>query len=292
VVKKFLAKFAPMVTRTLYLNEAGMSPFESGTHRLCVEIGSSAVLAVLWNRDARRAVAVERFAGISNPDDWYHLVQQSILLGYKQLQTEVILNFERAAPLPAPVYTPELARQHLTLLFAEPMVPHHTGADLLANEQMAMAWQLPLAWYQTLSVHFSMVRFCHLAGLLVAVSAKQPLTSGTLVVFDHYAWVALFHQDALLYCRAVAFQRPEDLIYHLLNACQQFRLNATTTRWQVAGLTVASSMLWEGLAKYFEAVLPWVPPFETSANPLPAEQPTELLGHYFSHIFWHCYENY
>jgi len=266
-----------MVTKSLYINEAGLQPFENSTFKLAIELGESALSVVLWNRPEARPMAFEMFSGAEClPRNWDAMVQQSDLLGFKHLETLVVLNFERAAPVPLSVFTPALIPQHLELLFAPPAEPQHSSGDVLATHQMVMAWQMPLEWQQVITQHFAIVKLKALMSTLLMAPETESPVFGHLVVFDQYLWLALFKNHALLLCRTVAFQRPEDLSYHLLNICQQCHIATDAVQWRISGMTAQHSLLWEAVAKYFNHVVP----FEAGC-PVPEGLP----GHYFAHLY-------
>jgi preprotein translocase subunit SecA len=77
------------------------------------------------------------------------------------------------------------------------------------------------------------------------------------------------------------FSTPDDAVYHLLNICQSFEVDATKTGLIISGMVDANSNLYNELYKYFLKI-----DFTTlPENFNYTEEIKNSPAHYFSHLF-------
>jgi Protein of unknown function (DUF3822) len=77
------------------------------------------------------------------------------------------------------------------------------------------------------------------------------------------------------------FNTPDDAVYHLLNVCQSFEVNATQTVLTISGMVDADSNLYHELYKYFLKIDFTTLPDNFSYT----EEIKNSPAHYFSHLF-------
>jgi hypothetical protein len=265
-----------MVSKSFDINSGSLQPFEPSGKRLIVEVSPESVAVILWDKIKRIPEAVEIFKGAhGEAGDWDSMLQQSRLLGFRDLETAVIIAYPEMLLIPSFIYSPGAAKSQLELFFGN-RVDSYTGGDILKEVDMVVAWQIPANVRTYLSNHFHVLHFQHLAGLLIANHKKKEGFEGHIVLYGNIGWVVLWKHGELQIAKSIPFLKPDDLSWHLLNVCEQFELELTGVTWKVSGMAEESSPLWQAISKFLDPVWPM-----DAGIPLQEALPK----HYLSHLF-------
>jgi len=265
-----------MVSKSFDINTTSLQPFESTSKRLLIEVSPELVSVVLWDSQKRAPEAAEIFTGPhGNTEDWESMLQQSRLLGFSDLETQVIIAYPDMLPIPASLYEQHSAKVQLELFFGE-KPGLFTRGDVLDKEEMVIAWQMPANGYEFLGKHLKFFQVKHIVSQLISSKEPDALASGQIVIYGNMCWVLLWLEGKLQIAKSIAFTVPDDLSWHLLNLCRQFEVAPTSVAWKVSGMAEGNSPLWQAITRFID-------PVETMDAKV--HVPEELPGHYFAHLF-------
>jgi hypothetical protein len=248
-----------------------------------VEISPEGVIVVfpfvilLWDKTRAIPEAAEVFSGISVWDeDWELILQQSELLGYRNLETIVFLNYPRFLPVPTVFYKPSDAIVQLDALFGEELLLH-TGGDILPGLDMVVAWQVPKDVFECLAEHFDAVQFKSVASMMLqngkALHDAAMVGQGYLLVSGQLVWMAVWRNGQLLIIKSIPADDPENLTYQMLNICSQWGIEKEKIHWKVAGMVNQDSLFWHAADRFFEH-------FEPDGSGIVFAP--DIPGHYFA----------
>lgn len=265
-----------MVSKSLDIHTASLAPFEPSKRRLVLELAPHALTAILWDKDKNLPVAVEVFNGdITKAGERQLIMEQSRLLGYKDLETLVISAFPNILPVPSFLYTPTSAQEQLNLLFGQNN-NLYTGGDVIAEHSMVLNWQMPTTVHQFLVNRFKVLQVRHLVTNLLNSFKQNEAAQGNIVVYGSLVWIALWQNEQLLLAKSAEIGHADDLSYQLLNICKQFSIDPAQITWQLSGMVAQDSPMWAAVSRFFEHV---------EEMPILVQLPEDLPGYYFAHLF-------
>jgi hypothetical protein len=265
-------RLSGMVSRIINFNTDQIAPFEGQNRLLLLGMAGQSCRLVLWNREAGLPEAIECFQMKQwTQENWHMLLNQSALMGFRDVETRVVIGFERGAPVPASVFTPLVASASLEALFGETADQLFTGADIFPENQVAFAWQMPAALHTLVASHFSICAFRHEASAMVE---DRPAQSSALqcIVYDEYAWVVLHKNGMLQMARPVAARFADDFTYQLLNMCTANEMVPAEVDLHLSGFVEPGSHIVKAVERFF--------PVHISTPPA-GNWPSEVPYHYF-----------
>ena len=150
--------------------------------------------------------------------------------------------------------------------------------DLVTDKKIYNIYRMPAAIHQVISNQFPLAVFTHQYSFLL----KQQFTNADLlkVIFYRDTFIAaLIKAGELQIIQTYPYKAGTDVVYHLLNICQQFKIINVPVR--IGGMIETDADLHKEISHYFKNV---------SFDELPAEYEftnglKELPPHYFSHLF-------
>jgi hypothetical protein len=266
-----------MVTLSYHIRTSGNEAFDAQTRCLLVEAGNANLTILLWDKVLQKPAALELFTNITDwNDQWEHMLQQSELLNYKSIEATVLFNTFRCMPIPNVFFDAGSAKAQMKAVFGE-KGQIYDGADVFAEQNMVVSWQVPLEIYRKITGHFLVVKTQSLGAALIQsgwnAEAKSPY--GKLVVTGENAWLVLWRAKQLLLLKAISILNPDDLAYEMLNACKQWGIENSQVYWEVSGMVNMDAPLWQSPDRFFEHFEP--------ADGGDAIGP-EIPGHFFAHL--------
>ncbi len=199
------------------------------------------------------------------------------LLKKKYKKTFVSYSCTENALLPRELYKPKDNALLLNTLSGD----LHEGAiatDLVADEKIYNVYKIPVAIHEAIINQFPLTVFVHHYSLLI----KQGFPSGDMlkVIFYSDTFVAeVVKAGELQLINTYNYQSGTDVIYHLLNICDQFKLNDVPL--QIGGMIEIDSDLHKEIKHYFESII-----FEELPSGCDlAKGLKDFPPHYFSHLY-------
>jgi hypothetical protein len=171
------------------------------------------------------------------------------------------------------------ASEMLQLVYGDVM-PGTIQNELVTTHNLHTVYKIPAA---VKTVFNNWVPFCiqsHQSSLLINFDKgnKDLLYCN---FYPEYLTVVLRKNGQLQIIQNFEFSIPEDAIYHLLNVCQSFEVDAPQTTLTISGMVDANSNLYNELYKYFLKI-----DFTTLPESFNyTEEIKNSPAHYFSHLF-------
>jgi|GEM_PF-5308311 hypothetical protein len=261
-----------MVSRIINFNTDQVAPFEAKNRLLLMGMAGQSCRLILWNRETAAPEAVECFQ-LKNwtQENWDMLLNQSALLGFRDVEARVSIGFDRGTPVPAAIYGPEVATASLEALFGLAGDQLYSGADIANGSEIIFTWQMSAALHSLVANQFSVCSFRHEATSIINPSPWQG-SCIQCMVYDEYAWVTLHHNGALRIARPVAARFANDFTYQLLNMCKVNELDPTVVELQLIGFVEPGSHITQAVERFF--------PVKTYPQPT-GEWPADVPYHYF-----------
>ena len=152
--------------------------------------------------------------------------------------------------------------------------------QLILKNNLYNCYKIPAAIENNIIIKFPHIHQNHQAGLLIDFEAANK----DLLYCNFYTdslTVLLRKNGQLQVIQNFEFTTPEDAVYHLLNVCRSFEVDATQNIVTASGMIDATSNLYNELYKYFAAVSFSTLPGEFNYS----EDIKNYPIHYFSHLF-------
>jgi hypothetical protein len=225
-----------MVALSIKASAGILQAFEPGSRLLVIETGATTLLISLWDTQQNSPLAVEFFTGLTHPEtDWEPILQTSSLLRLTDVEVRILVNTSRVLPIPALFYYPAAAADQLSILQGD-AAGFLQKADILAENDMVIAWEVSPVWPEKLAGHFSVSRTQCLGSLmvqkLVESFAIEKGAKGIIAVDGDLVWMALARDGQLLLLKSIDMPQPDDFAYHLMNACHQWGIDKATLDWE------------------------------------------------------------
>jgi len=243
---------------------------------LMVEVGDS-VLSSLWFDAQNNRVEGVSIHQIEEAIDW-EMALKSIDAFSENQHLNFFFNTKESLFVPQKYYDANLNAQLLRLMYGE-----NTAAVTKESyvEKLA-AWhifRIDNAIASLLQKTFVGMPLQHHAS---TVQLFNPIETNMLrcIFYQDSFKVLLFKGEALQMVQQFQFNTPEDVVYHLLNCCEQYEMKPTELKLVLSGLIVSDSNLFKQIYSYFLDVV-----FDVPETPITlTEEMTVFPPHFFSHL--------
>lgn len=175
----------------------------------------------------------------------YSFLQQSFH------QVKIGYDYPQAVLIPSAVHLPdESGGLHKTMFGT--MAGKIIISELIPEWQLYNTYAVPSGVQQWLNNKFPAATYRHQYSLAIK-NTRAVAGSGNLIVdFRTEDFILLAIKNSrLLLAQSFAYSTPEDVLYHLLKACQQFSLSQREVSLQLSGLIDKQSSLYKEIYQYF-----------------------------------------
>jgi hypothetical protein len=152
--------------------------------------------------------------------------------------------------------------------------------ELILQHNLHTIYAVPTAVENSINKKFPYCLQSHQSSLLINLEGNEK----DLLYCHFYTdslTVVLRKKGQLQLIQNFEFSTPEDVVYHVLNVCRGFDVDATQTIVTVSGMIDASSNLYNELYKYVAAINFYALPVNFNY----ADEIKNHPAHYFSHLF-------
>ena len=267
-----------MPSQNIYLKTLyHIPPQNSGSKalNLLVEVGD-AVLSLLWFDQQNLAVEGVSIHQIEESVDW-----ESALKNYAVLEEikncKIFYNTKESLIVPQKYHDTLLNGQLLRLMYGE-----NAAVQIYENYvEKIEAWHI----YRIESTIDALLKQTFIASTHHHASVLQltnPFEGNGLkcIFYQDSFKVLLFKAGALQLVQQFHFNTPEDVVYHLLNCCQQYEMKPTEMKLIISGLMMSDSNLFKLIYSYFLDVVFEVP----DENIVLSTEINVFPSHFFSHL--------
>ena len=152
---------------------------------------------------------------------------------------------------PASLYKPEESRLFLTTTQGV-LSGHHIISELIAEWQLYNTYEVPDEMHKWVNEKFPATKSWHQYSLAVKKINAAGQGGSILVDFRKNDFTVLIASNSrLMLAQSFPYSTPEDVVYYLLKACQQFSLSQKEVSVQLSGLIDKQSALYKELYQYF-----------------------------------------
>jgi hypothetical protein len=176
----------------------------------------------------------------------------SRLLEARYSSTKVIWENQECLLVPDSFHDKEIAPNYLDLMFGN-------SVNTLVQEQqrpttrMTVVFRIPRNWKDAAQQYFPGAVYEHKYLNLYERFSNDSKGIYTLFYRNHFI-MALVKEFKVQLLQTFDYQTPEDALYHILNTCNQYKMDYDTTPVHVEGLIDLNSPMYEELKKYLRDV--------------------------------------
>jgi len=227
--------------------------------RLLLEIGNRSVNFILLNVRGMRPVAIRvyQWPGNGSPDDESLreiFENDSILNSFKPAEIFLVYNYPESNLVPEKYFGSDIARPVTDLVYG------NVNQDLILDEKIPWfefhnVYRVPAPVHFLLQEKFSSARYWHFYSLQLKCfkmfTAREEPAFIKAFIYPDKMIVMVSKNGQLQLIQHFAYLDSKDVLYHLLNCCQQLGLSPSTLSLELAGMVERKSALFEDLEMYF-----------------------------------------
>lgn len=229
----------------------------SGNEQFYIELGKSHVATWLKDPQSNVVTAFELFEYDAEMTPVFANVLRDVKLVSKIAKdyhpsVQVIWENSECLLVPAPYYEERVSPQYLNMVFGNSLHADVAGYTNPATKTAAV-FRVPKSWKEAILQLYPNARFEHkYLGLFDSFATDK---QGLYAFFyrNHFILVVVKKQKVQL-MQTFNYQTPEDVLYYILNTCNQYGMDYESTPVRVGGLIDFRSSLYEEMVKYLPDV--------------------------------------
>ena len=167
-------------------------------------------------------------------------------------KVSVIWCFSESILVPNEYFDKATRNQMLALVYGEDK-KGVVKDELVLKHQLHNVFSIPATIEKSITKKFPYCLQTHQSSLLMDINANEKDILYCQFYTDSFT-VLLRKQGQLQVIQNFEFGTPEDALYHLLNVCERFEVEAAATVLTTSGMIEANSNLYNELHKYFAAI--------------------------------------
>ena len=246
-----------MTNKIFSTYKAGKERGIKNNDRLIVEIGSDYVACLVVGGTTG---TIEDFELFELPSDNFKTFEESfayVVIGSRLLDKhytdkKVFINTEQSVLIPADFYSKQKALDYLNAVFGENN--YELFKDGLRDTLPVInAYRIPVQVREVIEKNLAMVTVEHtFSNILRTIFSKEISPSNSIINAQFYKThfiVTVINGGQLQLINAYQYNNDDDVLYHLLNICNQLNLKGVLLK--VCGMIDLKSSLYGHLQKYF-----------------------------------------
>lgn len=243
--------------------------------QLAVEIGTDHLVLVAGNHNKIAGIEFYELDGVSLDQAIPEIRFSGYLLSHHYSETRVFFQLPESVLVPVGYFNSGIAPSFIDLVFG-PRPGYRVNVESInTSPGVVNVYRSDPAWQETIGQHFRAVTrrhlYSHLAENLHVTTSPQV----HLRFYKNEFVIAASGNGQLLLLRSFPYNADADVLYHLLNTCNQLGLAIGSVQVTIGGFIEADSPLSRLLAAHFPGM-----EFETGAS-LPAGE-EDYPPHYFT----------
>lgn len=226
-------------------------------HQLIVEL-SKHHFSCLVVTEQLNIVAFELFKldedELDFDDLMMEIMRESRLLDKSYTETKVYANSPFAVLIPAGQFNKQIAEDYLSVSFGEAHRQVMRYDELSADMGIVTAFRLEEEVPEQINRRLIMVEFHHVFSKMAEHLLQQDNKATDKIKVQFYykhIIVGVMKNSKLHLVQFFNYQTPEDVLYYLLNICQQLGLHTAQVVLEISGMIDLQSALYNELNKYF-----------------------------------------
>ncbi len=182
------------------------------------------------------------------------IMRESRLLDKSYTETKVYANSPFALLIPAGQFNKQIAEDYLSVSFGEAHRQVMRYDELSADMGIVTAFRLEEEVPEQINRRLIMVEFHHVFSKMAEHLLQQDNKATDKIKVQFYykhIIVGVMKNSQLHLVQFFNYQTPEDVLYFLLNICQQLGLHTAQVVLEISGMIDLQSALYNELNKYF-----------------------------------------
>ncbi|HVY75059.1 MAG TPA: DUF3822 family protein [Puia sp.] len=228
--------------------------------RMLIEAGPASLSYVVLNVRGMRPVAIKVFQwanqkGATAHDTIRSVIDQDPLLSqFPANEVFLVYNFPESNLVPEKYFSDDCVRPFTNLVYGD------LSDDLVLDEKVPWfefhnVYRVPRELHFLMQEKFPNTRFWHFYSLQLKcykmfTAKEEPFFLKVFFQSDQMQ-VMICRRGQLQLIRHFAYQDAKDVLYHLLNGCQQLNIDPREAVLELSGMIEKKSELYETLAQYF-----------------------------------------
>ena len=190
----------------------------------------------------------------------------------------LIYSLPESVLIPFSLYNSKKNGEIMNLIHGDLSANRVILTDMLMEQKVYNSYRVPIELITEIRNKFPVAEAFHQYSVLMKNSSPGR-NKLSVIFYPKKIVVVLEHGGKLQLMNSYSYNTPEDVSYHLLNACRQFEIDNIPV--EVAGLIERDSELYKEIYKYFESVS-----FHKSPKGISLSEKIDTYPpHYFSHFF-------
>lgn len=252
---------------------------------LFIQAGNQGISFAEFNTDEQKFVALQFYSfppGISITTlatDIESIFVEENLLQQNFKKIFITWCFNESILIPYEYFEASTAGEMLTLVYGN----SNTGTsqqEMVMGQNLHTVYKIPAEIKSVFNNHFPFAIQTHQNSLLINVE-KQYRDILYCCFYPSHITVMLRKNGQLQIIQNFEYHIPEDVVYHLLNICQNFELDPSRPTLLLSGLIDEDSILYKELYKYFLQLEFAKLPGQFSYT----DEIKNYPSHYFSNLF-------
>lgn len=185
------------------------------------------------------------------------IMRESRLLDKSYTETKVYANSPFAVLIPAGQFNKQIAEDYLSVSFGEAHRQVMRYDELSADMGIVTAFRLDEEVPEQINRRLIMVEFHHVFSKMAEHLLQQDNKATDKIKVQFYykhIIVGVMKNSQLHLVQFFNYQTPEDVLYYLLNICQQLSLHTAQVVLEISGMIDLQSALYNELNKYFATI--------------------------------------
>lgn len=231
-------------------------PSEEGD-KLVLEVGDQHLSCAVFRPAQNGVVALESFTFSKDEADHFDetftkISSVSKLLGGAYKSAYLHVNTERAVLVPAYKFNKEIAADYLEITHGAIATDKRHYDTIEVDPAIVNVYQVPSTWAEVIQKHLAISSTTHVYSKVInrLLKERQGGQSLHVQVYHQRFTVCALNDGKLLLMQTFKYDHQDDVLYHLLNLCQQLSLPQATL--YLSGYIDRQSNLYKELVKFFE----------------------------------------
>ena len=227
--------------------------------RLLMEVNSVSFGYTLLNLQNNSLIALKYFEFSNLKDRTLIEILREIIYGDELLEkkaseTFIVYDLAESNLVPEKFYSDEMSKKITEIVYG------NLNKGLVVGEKIPWwelynVYRIPEDVHEFLTEKFSESKSWHKYSLLLKshkmFNVREYLNFIKVIFYADKIVVLIFKDHQLQLVQSFLFQTANDVVYYLLNCCQQFNMSSEEVVLQVSGLVDRQSAVYNELLKYF-----------------------------------------
>lgn len=279
-----------MIQKTigLYSATSNQSPFNKDT--LIIEVGNFHVVCLVKSEKNKSITAFEFFKIEVDNNDWseifYELRTNSDLMDKSYNNTLVFYHFEQSVLIPAYKFNASVTEAYLNLIHGEAensLVK--TEMIVLGGEKIYNAFRISKSLQESVNRNFLSLSEHHIYSGILNYTFSDSVDKSTDVLLVNFYYkhlvITAVKNNQLQIIQSYSFETTEDVLYHLLNIAEKFKMAIDQCNLTVSGILDTNDLVFKNIQQYFRNVHLNTIDFDNSS----LEKFSAYPSHYFTPFF-------